>query len=174
MELATNDLTCNTSSHRIVVDGQPRDVVFVEVDVCTNRTFADCKRSLDPTKWPDANPFFVSVTPTFPITVSGADWCGVVKEVVGPGVNLTYYETDLAITYLERPGQAVTAFDLAPNRTDDGRVTVDRGFLSCTDEGLHRRIRTLKVYRIEDLNVAPSWICPLWSWQLALASWWSA
>jgi hypothetical protein len=175
LELATNDLTCDSSIHNVQLpDGRMGDVVFVEVDACTNRTFDDCKGSISPLAWPDANPFFVSVTPLGPPVKNGADWSGNVKEVVGPGINGKYYETDLKVTYLEQKDLAITAFDLADRRTDPGKVTVDRGFLSLTDEGTHRRIRVLKVYRIEDLKTPPSWICPLWSAQLALSTWWGA
>jgi hypothetical protein len=175
IELSTGgSLHCALQLHKVNVGGKPKEVIRVEVDTCTNRSFADCKRSIDPTHWPKANPFFQSVTVVGTPTKLGTDWCGVIKEKVGPGINGKVYETDLAVTYVERPGMAVTAFDLAPHRTDPGTVTVDRGFLSCTDEGVHRRIRTLKVYRIEDLKMPASWICPLWASQLALAAWWGA
>ena len=174
LELATNELSCTTSTHVIDVGGKQRPVTFVEVDCCTNRSFDDCRWAIDPRAWPAANPFFRSVTVLGAIQQSGLDWCGRIKERVGPGINGKVYETDLDVTYVERPGMAVTAFDLAQVRTDPGQVTVDRGFVSCTDEGIHRRIRTLKVYRIEDLTVPPTWVCPLWSSQLALAAFWSA
>jgi hypothetical protein len=173
IELATGgSLHCNMSLHQEMVGGTPREVIKVEVDTCTNRSFADCKRSIDPTHWPDVNPFFQSVTILGSPTKVGTDWCGTIKEKVGPGINGQVYETDLDVTYLERPGMVVAAFDLAAVRTDPGKVTVDRGFLSCTDEGIHRRIRTLKVYRIENLSMPSSWICPLWSSQFALAAYW--
>ena len=53
-----------------------------------------------------------------------------------------------------------------------GPVTVDRGFLSVTDEGTHRRLRVLKVYRVENLKTAPSFACQLWAMQVALSGWW--
>ncbi|MDP1819049.1 MAG: hypothetical protein Q8K58_04045 [Acidimicrobiales bacterium] len=175
LELATNDLSCASSIHQVEVEGELRDVIFVEVDVCTNKSFDSCKRSIDPTRWPDANPLFRSVDVLSVAATSGADWAGVIKERVGPGLNGKVYETNLSVTYLEREGMAITAFDLAPGPpAGGGKVTVDRGFLSLTEEGTHRRIRTLKVYRIEDLVTEPSWICPLWSSQLALAGWWDA
>lgn len=172
LELATSNLSCNVSIHTIPVNGTPQQVTFVEVDTCTNRSFEACKGSIDPTKWPAANPFFRKVTVLSVAATSGNDWAGVIKEVVGPGINGQVYETDLSVTYLEQPGLAITAFDLAPVRTDPRKVSVDRGFLSCTDEGIHRRIRTVKVYRIDDLKMPTSWICPLWSMQFALAAWW--
>lgn len=173
VELATGgSLHCNMSLHQELVGGTQREVIKVEVDTCTNRSFDDCKQSIDPTNWPKVNPFFRSVTVIGTPTRSGTDWCGTIKESVGPGVNGQVYTTDLDVTYVERPGMVVAAFDLAKVRNDDGQVTVDRGFLSCTDEGIHRRIRTLKVYRIENLSMPSSWICPLWSSQFALAAYW--
>jgi hypothetical protein len=173
VELTTGgSLHCNMSTHQELVGGSQREVIKVEVDTCTNRSFDDCKQSIDPTHWPDVNPFFRSVTLVGSPTKSGTDWCGTIKESVGPGVNGQVYTTDLDVTFVERPGMVVTAFDLAKVRNDDGEVTVDRGFLSCTDEGIHRRIRTLKVYRIENLSMPSSWICPLWSSQFALAAYW--
>jgi hypothetical protein len=173
LELGTlGALHCDLSFHRELVDGVEKEVIRVEVDTCTNRAFASCKKAINPTQWPKVNPFFQKVEILGTPAKLGADWAGIMKEKVGPGINGKVYETDLAVTYAERPGTAIAAFDLAPIRTDPGMVTVDRGFLSCTDEGIHRRIRTVKVYRIEDLKMPASWICPLWASQFALAAWW--
>jgi hypothetical protein len=175
IELVTGgSLRCNMSKHQELVDGTMREVIKVEVDTCTNRSFADCRSAIDPTHWPAANPFFRSVTIIGTPTKSGADWAGVINERVGPGLNGKVYETYLDVTYLERPGMAVTTFDLHRPKVDPKKVTVDRGFLSCTDEGIHRRIRTLKVYRIEDLKMPGSFICPLWASQFALAAYWGS
>jgi hypothetical protein len=174
IELTTGgSLHCDMSTHQEMVGGVAQEVIKVEVDTCTYRSYDDCKQSIDPTNWPKVNPFFQSVTLLDTPTKSGTDWCGRIKEAVGPGVNGQVYETDLDVTFVERPGMAVTAFDLATVRTDPRHVTVDRGFLSCTDEGAYRRIRTLKVYRIDNLSMPSSWICPLWSSQFALAAYWS-
>lgn len=174
IELTTGgSLHCDMSTHQELVGGVAQEVIKVEVDTCTYRSFDDCRTSIDPTRWPDANPFFQSVTILGTPTKSGSDWCGTIKEAVGPGINGQVYETDLDVTFVDRPGMVVTAFDLAKVRTDPGHVTVDRGFLSCTDEGAYRRIRTLKVYRIDNLSMPSSWICPLWSSQFALAAYWS-
>lgn len=148
-------------------------VTLVEVDVCTNQPFDKCKLGIDPLRWPQCNPYFQSVTLIGAKTPdAGGGWAGVVKEKVGPALNGSVYETDLAVRYIDRPGVVCAAFDLAATRNDDGRVTVDRGFLSVTDEGLHRRVRVLKVYRISDLTTPHTWLCPLWASQVAMAGWW--
>ena len=175
IELITGgSLRCNMSKHQELVDGTMREVIKVEVDTCTNRSFIDCRGAIDPTHWPAANPFFRSVTVIGTPTKNGTDWAGVINERVGPGLNGKVYETYLDVTYFERPGMAVTTFDLHRPKVDPKKVTVDRGFLSCTDEGSHRRIRTLKVYRIEDLKMPSSFICPLWASQFALAAYWGS
>ena len=82
------------------------------------------------------------------------------------------YETDLIVRYVSHPGLVAVSFDLAPNGTGDHKVSVDRGFVAVTDEGEHRRVRVLKVYRIEDFDMYTTFICPLWCWQVAMAGWW--
>ena len=79
--------------------------------------------------------------------------------------------TDLAVTMIERTGISIVAFQLAHPDTP-GKVVVDRGFLCATDEGTHRRVRVLKVYRIVDLDLPHDWVCPLWASQVAMAAWW--
>ena len=150
----------------------------VELEVCTSLPFEVCKARIDPHHWCDCNPYFVSVVDNPPCTKVGiADWFGAVLEDVGPGLNLEYYTTDLGIRYVEQARMAAVAFDLATFPSGgaprgDGRVSVDRGFLSLTDEGTHRRVRMVKVYRIEHLDVPQSWVCPLWASQVALSGWW--
>jgi hypothetical protein len=171
-ELASNNTACRTFTASIAVGGVMKDVIFVEVDVCTSIVFDKLQGAIDPTHWPACNPFFISVTPVTQQQTQADGWAGVVREEVGPGLNGSVYTTDLAVRYLHQPGLATVAFDLAPHRNDDGRVSVDRGFVSATDEGAHRRVRTVKVYRIDDLNTPQSWICPLWAQQVAMAGWW--
>jgi hypothetical protein len=178
LELATTWKTCSESSR---TDRDNREVTRVEIDVCTNLSFAKCKHGIDPMNWPECNPFFKSVEPIGTPTraPNGDGWAGQIKEQVGPSLNKgKVYETNLAVRMVEEAGLAAVAFDLAPNFTGDvsvftGGVSVDRGFVSVTDEGRHRRMRVLKVYRIENFpKVPPSWICPLWVWQVALSGWW--
>jgi hypothetical protein len=168
-ELATNLLSCRSAVH--VHEG--RQVLLVELDACSNLPFDTCAKAIDPRRWPECSPMFISVAPvTTPVTTP-TGWAGVVREVVGiQGFGV--YTTDLAVTYRREPGLALTAYDLADQRNDDGRVTVDHGFVSATDEGVHRRLRALKVYRIEGLHTPPSWICPLWAKQAVMAGWWCA
>jgi hypothetical protein len=149
-------------------------VTFVEVDVCTNQPFAKCKRGINPLHWPDCNPFFLSVKPIGPTTQLGYGWAAAVKEQVGCPFNGRVYETDLMVTMTEQEKMHTVAFDLVPDadRTDPRMVTVDRGFVSATDEGEHRRIRVLKVYRIEDFEIPHRWLCPLWASQVAMSPWW--
>jgi hypothetical protein len=175
IELAATWNTCRAEFPRLDADG--REVTRVEIDVCTNLSFARCSHGVDPLNWPECNPFFFqSVVPVGPPKRSpnGDGWAGVIKERVGPSLNKgQVYETNLVVRMVEESDLAAVTFDLAPNPVGD--VTVDRGFVSVTEEGQHRRMRVLKVYRIENFpDVPQSWICPLWVWQVALAGWWCA
>jgi hypothetical protein len=174
LELFTNGLDCKTTQGHVEVDGEMKAVIFVEVDVCTNQPFATCKRGINPLHWPDCNPYFLSVEVLGATTKLADGWAAVLKERVGCPFNGHVYETDLAVTMTEHAQMHTVAFDLAPPavRTDPRMVTVDRGFVSATDEGEHRRIRVLKVYRIEDLRLPQKWLCPLWASQVAMSPWW--
>lgn len=152
---------------------QGQQATLVESDACTNLPFDRCTSGVDPLRWPSCSPFFISVRPIEAPVQAPDGWSGTVREEVGPGLNGSVYVTNLAVTYLHRPKMAVTTFDLAPSQEGaDGRVTVDHGFVSTTDEGAHRRIRALKVFRIDDLQVPLSWVCPLWCQQVSMAAWW--
>ncbi len=174
LDLATNLPSCRTRYAKVLVDGTPKEVTLVEVDVCTHASYAHCVHGVNPLNWPQCNPYFLSVQPVGSTTSYPDGWSAVVREQVGPALNLSVYTTDLAVRYLENPKLAAVTFDLAPTRGDDGRVSVDRGFLSVTDEGVHRRFRTLKVYRIEDLDTPHHWVCALWCWQVVMSGWWCA
>jgi hypothetical protein len=149
----------------------------VQIELCTSLSFAECSRRIDPTKWPECNPYFNSVTKLTPAVGTPQNWYGKIKEEVGPGLNFSYYKTDLKVRYVEQAGMVATAFDLVPaaEQTGDGRVTVDRGFLAVIEEGTHRRVQMVKVYRIEDQTgkreVPHDWVCPLWAQQMTLAGW---
>jgi hypothetical protein len=174
LEFFTNGLNCVATPGRVDVGGEMKDVIFVEVDVCTNQPFAKCRRGINPLHWDDCNPFFLSVEVRGSVTPLTDGWAAVVKERVGSPFNGQVYETDLAVTMTEQDKMSTVAFDLAPDevRTDPRMVTVDRGFVSASDEGAHRRIRVLKVYRIEDFKLPQKWLCPLWASQVAMSPWW--
>lgn len=172
LEFFTNGLKCTNRIGEEMVGGVKKPVMFVEVDVCTNQPFSHCKVGINPLQWPSCNPYFLSVHTIGPVTRTGDGWAGVIQESVGCPFNGLVYVTDLAVTMIEQARISIVAFELAPHRTDPGLVSVDRGFLSATDEGTHRRIRVLKVYRIENLDLPHNWVCPLWASQVAMAAWW--
>ncbi len=173
VELAWNlPPRCRSRFDTVLVGDELKMVTLVEVDVCTDLPFAHIRERIDPRNWPTYNPYFISVTTIKGPDMAGDGWSGVVKEVVGPGVNGSVYETDLAVRCVAQPQLMAVAFDLAERPTGDKLVTVDRGFLSVTDEGARRRTRVLKVYRIEDLDLPHYWVCPLWAAQVALSGWW--
>ena len=162
--------TCRATSRRD--PDTSSDATFVRYEACTALPYDTCVQRIDPLRWPDCNPYFSYVKgldcqPCAP----KPGWFGRIKEKVGPALNLSYYETDLTVRYHQEPGIAATAFELAHPNTGDGRVTVDRGFLAVLDEGSHRRVQMTKVYRIRDLNVEHSWVCPLWSSQFVISGW---
>jgi hypothetical protein len=154
-----------------------KDATHVQIELCTSLPYEECRRRIDPTKWPECNPYFNRVTKLAPPVGSAKDWYGRIQEEVGPGLNFSYYRTDLKVRYVEQAGLAATAFDLVlpPNQTGDGRVTIDRGFLAVIEEGTHRRVQMVKVYRIEDQTgkheIPHGWVCPLWGQQMTLAGW---
>ena len=176
-ELASLDLRCRSEVARIQVDGAEREVTLVEIEICTHASFDACKKGIDPRHWPECSPYFQSVTllGTAAPPPTGS-WYGVVQEKVGPALNGSTYITNLAISYIERPGVVAMSFDLADDASgfppDDQRISVDYGFSSVVDEGPHRRFRTLKVYRIEDMTTPHLWTCPLWAQQVVMAGWW--
>jgi hypothetical protein len=175
VELTLNlfDTHCRLLRGTVDLDGRKKDVTFVELDVCTGRPFARCAHAIDPENWQECNPLFFKVD-VREKSYSGDGWYGKILEEVGPGLNGETYKTTLSVRCLSQTPQAVVAFTLAEGRysDDDRRVSVDRGFLSVSDEGTHRRIRVLKVYRIEKFTLPHAWICPLWASQLALGGWW--
>jgi hypothetical protein len=175
VELALNlfDTHCRLLRGTVDLNGVKKNVTFVELDVCTGRPFARCAHAIDPANWQECNPLFFKVQVRH-IRDSGDGWYGKILEEVGPGLNGQTYKTTLDIRCLSQTPQAVVSFGLASSRDpdDDRRVSVDRGFLSVSDEGTHRRIRVLKVYRIEEFDLPHAFICPLWASQLALGGWW--
>jgi len=174
LDLATNLPKCWTREAQIEIDGVEQPVTMVEIDACTHAPFDRCKHGVSPLNWPNCNPYFLSVKVQGQATPAEGGWSATVRERVGPAVNLSVYETDLVVRYFEQPGLATVSFDLAPKETRGGdkRVTYDLGFVSVTDEGVHRRFRTMKLYRIDDLATPLNWICPLWCWQVVMAGWW--
>jgi hypothetical protein len=155
------------------------EVTSVFLETCTALPFDTCCQRISPLRWPDCNPYFASVTREGQCTDTSAPigWFGAVLEEVGPGLNLSYYKTDLGVRYVEDGRTAATAFKIARagNGTGggggDGRVKWDSGFLAVVDEGAHRRIQMRKDYRIVDLDVPLDWLCPLWASQLVISGW---
>jgi hypothetical protein len=176
VELTLNffDTHCNVLRGTVDLDGYKKNVTFVELDVCTGRSFQRCAHAIDPQNWQQCNPLFFKVQVRTKGDSGDGGWYGCIREEVGPGLNGRTYTTDLDVRCLNQAPQAVVSFQLAPDSDspDDGMVTVDRGFLSVSDEGSHRRVRVLKVYRIEEFDQPHAWLCPLWASQLALGGWW--
>jgi len=177
-ELATMSLKCHSRGGTVTVGGEKLDVTLLEFEICTHAPFARCRGGVDPRHWPAYNPsFFQSVDVISGSPAPTGNWSGVVQEKVGPLMSGTPIVTNLMVSYVEQPGLAVTAYDLAPDNAalppDDGRVTVDYGFVSVADVGAHRRFRVLKVVRVEEMPMPHSWLCPLWAQQLVMAGWWS-
>jgi hypothetical protein len=171
IDLARTWRVCTAEAVTSKADGGKGKVTRVEIDICTNLSFERCQRGVDPMHWPECNPYFKKVTRLGNPSLSPDGWAGQIREVVGPSLNKgRSYTTDLLVRVLRQSGLAVVAFDLVPSFR--GPVSVDRGFVSVTEEGLHRRVRVFKIYRIDDLKPPLSWVCPLWVWQVALAGWW--
>jgi hypothetical protein len=165
---------CELIPGTVKLKGKKKAATFVELEVCTGRSFARCAHAIDPANWQECNPIFFKVEVLIH-NVTNNGWFGAISERVGPAMNGDTYHTNLSVRCLSTPGQYTVAFGLAPDSVtphDDGRVTVDRGFLSVTEEGSHRRVRVLKVYRIEKFKQPLGWICPLWASQLVMGGWW--
>jgi hypothetical protein len=175
-ELAALDLRCHSGTATIPVDGVEREVTLVDIEICTHASFEACRKGIDPRHWPECSPYFQKVTVLGSAPPQTGSWHGVIEEVVGPALNGLYYTTKLAVSYVEQPGVVAMSFDLAADAAGpppgDHRVSVDYGFSSVVDEGPHRRFRTLKVYRIEDMTTPHLWTCPLWAQQVVMAGWW--
>ena len=175
-ELASLDLTCHSGTSTVLVNGVEREVTLVEIEICTHASFEACRKGIDPRHWPECSPYFQSVTVLGSTPPPTGSWFGVVQETVGPALNGSTYTTNLGISYVEQPGVVAMSFDLAADvpglPPDDQRISVDYGFSSVVDEGPHRRFRTLKVYRIEDMTTPHLWTCPLWAQQIVMAGWW--
>jgi hypothetical protein len=175
-ELASLDLRCRSETSTVLVNGVEREVTLVEIEICTHASFEACSKGIDPRHWPECSPYFQSVVVLGSTPPTTGSWYGVIQERVGPALNGSTYTTNLAVTYVEQPGVVAMSFDLAADTpglpSDDQRISVDYGFSSVVDEGPHRRFRTLKVYRIEDMTTPHLWTCPLWAQQIVMAGWW--
>ena len=176
-ELATMEVGCRSNDQgSVMVDGKRIPVTKVEYEMCTNAPWERSKAGVDPRNWPQYNPLvFRSIDVIVGNPATSGDWTGVVQEKVGPLFSGTPLRTNLSITYMERPGMAVAAYDLAGSGflpAGDGKVTVDYGFVSLVDEGPHRRFRALKVVHINDMPLSHNWLCPLWAHQMVTAGWW--
>ena len=121
IELATGgSLHCNMSIHREVVGGTPGEVIKVEVDTCTNRSFDDCKGSSIP-RGGRPEPVLQKR--------HGAQHRRHVGAELGGGHQGGRRAGDQRQGLRDGPGRhlrgaagvAVTDFDLAPLRTDPGR-----------------------------------------------------
>ncbi len=176
-ELVTMEFVSTARPGTVEVSGQPLDVLYLEFDMCTSATWDRCRGGIDPRNWPTYNPsFFQSVDVISGTPASSGNWTGTIQEKVGPLFSGTPLTTNLLVSYIEQPGLVVTAYDLAGHNTtlppDDGKVTVDYGFVALTDEGVHRKMRVLKVVRIEGMVLPPKWLWPLWTQQMVMAGWW--
>ncbi len=176
-ELASMGTNCQTRPGRVRVGGALLDVIVIECEVCTQAPWSRTMVGVDPRNWPVYNPaFFQDVDVLTSAPAAGASWSGVIQESVGALVTGKPIITNLIVSYFQDTGVAVTAYDLAadaavPQHPDDGSVKVDYGFFSVTDEGVHRRIRLLKVLHIDPLP-KPWWMKPLWADQLLMIGWW--
>jgi hypothetical protein len=175
-ELASMGMNCRSRKGRFKLGNTEVPVLVTECEVCTQAPYDRVMVGVDPRNWPVYNPgFFQSVNVVSGTPAATGSWRGVIQESVGALLTGTPIVTNLRVSYLEEKGVAVTAYDLAGDSAnlpaDDGSVKVDFGFFSVTDEGVHRRIRLLKVLRIENVPM-PAWVHPLWAQQLAAIGWW--
>lgn len=175
-ELACMDVDINAELGVVAVGNERYDVMKIQYELCTQVPWDRMKVTVDPRNWHTYNPgFFDKITVlTSPPTTT--DWCGVIQEEVGAVLTGSPIVTNLYVTYYEQPGLAVTAYDLAPDALavtpDDGRVKVDYGIFAITNEGVHRRVRVLKVVHVAGYEWVPKWMWPLLAQQLVMIGWW--
>jgi len=178
-ELGSMGTNCNMRNVRVPLGNTEVEVLVLECEVCTQLPWERVKRGADPRNWDDVFAgFFDNIEVVVPATPPPAGtWNGIIQEKVGALILGTPLITNLVVSYFEAPRLAVTTYDLAPEnalppaKDDDARVKVDYGFWAATDEGVHRRIRLLKVVRIED-TPWPAWFHPLWAQQLLMMGFW--
>lgn len=173
LELAARRRTeCHADFEPTRDSGSGFEVTVVRLEACTALSFAECRARVDPAGWARCNPYFRSVE-VLERTPEATGWRGAIREQVGPGLNREYYTTDLDVRFHAARGLAFAAFDLrAPaRRHDDGRVVVDRGCVGVIDEGTHRRLQMVKVYRIRDFDAPHDWVCQLWASQFVSSGW---
>jgi hypothetical protein len=181
VEIAQLAGRCTAQTGRIQLDGKDVEVTVLQGETCSSVAFDRAKAGVDPRNWPAYNPALfqrvdvISGTPT-----ATGSWAGIVQERVGALSGPVV--TNLNVTYTERPGLAVTAYDLTPASvpglpSDDGKVIVDHGMVALHDEGDHVRFRCVKVvaFAASEPPIAPptEWLCPIWLLQVLLAGWWS-
>ena len=180
-ELACMDfgISLNTIPGTVTVGHVDIEVFKFDHEFCTQAPFERTKAAVDPQYWHTYNPgFFRKVTVMTKQQIgTGADWVGVIQEEAGVLTNGTPLKTNLSISYIEQPGVAVTAYDLAPSTlpapviADDNNVTVDYGLFGVVDEGIHRRMRMVKVLHVNGFESVPAWVWKLWTMQLSMAGW---
>ena len=169
-------LSASSMPGTITKAGTRTEVFKFDHEVCLPLSWNRLKATIDPRQWPTYNPgFFHSVQVLQHAQVgAGPGWTGVVQESVGvmpttgkPAI------TNLTVTYHETKDVAITAYDLGPNvqgyPDDDAQVTVDYGFYGVVDEGVHRRMRMVKVLHIDGFDKYPKWIWWLWAQQISLS-----
>jgi hypothetical protein len=177
-ELASMQMDCQGREGHVRVGHQLVPVTVIEYELCTQSPFTRTAPGVDPRNWTTYNPFFfdsIEVLTPAPASSTGT-WNGVIQEKVGALYSGSSVVTNLAVSYVEQPGLAAVSYDLAPAggpfKADDNTVTVDYGLFAVMEEGIHRRVRMLKVLHIDGKDMNHEWMCPLWAHQLAMIGWW--
>jgi hypothetical protein len=176
MEMASMHMDCQGREGRVKVGNLEYPVTVIEYEVCTQSPFERTAPGVDPRNWTTYNPFFFDSVELLTAAPTTPSWHGVIQEKVGAQLTGKQFTTNLAVSYESQPGLAAVAYDLAPDRAvykpDDNSVKVDYGLFAVMEEGVHRRVRMLKVVHIEGYEGNHEWLCPLWAHQLAMIGWW--
>jgi len=175
-ELASMNFDCESHAGHVRVDHQSIPVTVIEYEICTQSPFERTAPGVDPRNWTTYNPSFFDSVELLTAAPTSTDWNGVIQEKVGANISGSSTTTNLAVSYVKQDGLAAVTYDLAPKSTalkdDDNSVTVDYGLFAVMDEGMHRRVRMLKVVHVDGVDLPPEWMCPLWAHQLAMIGWW--
>lgn len=176
-QISSNILTLEPgcAAARMSDKGQP--YLSIRNTMRTTKTINQFVDLIDPLNWPQCalqRTFFKSMKPVGSLTLNpklvqpNHGWSGVITETVDFGPGFGVMQTDLNMTFFAKPNLLGSTYSL--NKSRDGKIGYDEGFLMVEDQGHQRVITTQKSVWFTDpkTNLRPDQVCQVWSFASAM------